>query len=116
MFEAIFLTLIIGGWLIAASFPWFLLSVATRGNAGLGMLPLSWLAGLAGAFAVPLLGADDGNGLRLSFAVAFLVPVVLLAVRRFTASATRELRATQKLRGSDPVRGPDVPQGQGDPR
>ncbi len=109
MFEAIFLTLIIGGWLIAAAFPWFLLSVVTRGNAGLGMLPVCWLAGLAGAFAVPLLGADDGNGLRLSFAVAFLVPVVLLAVRRFSLGATRELRAAQHLRSSD------VRNGQGDP-
>ena len=117
MFEAIFLTLIVGGWLIAASFPWFLLSVATRGNAGLGMLPLSWVAGLAVAFAVPLFGADDGNGLRLSFVVAFLVPAVLLAIRRFSLSATRELRSVHNLRSrrARPDVPQDVPQGQGDP-
>jgi hypothetical protein len=120
VFDAIFLTLIIGGWLIAASAPWFLLSVATRGNAGLGMLPLSWLAGLAGAFAVPLLGANDANGLRLSFAVAFLVPVALLAVRRFSLGATRELRAARTPRSGDQVTSPEVPlseipRGQGDP-
>ena len=117
MFAAIFLTLIIGGWLITASFPWFLLSLATRGNAGLGMLPLSWVAGLAGAFAVPLLGATDGNGLRLSFAAAFGAPVALLTIHRFSRSATRELRAANTRRGRGPnTEAPrDVAQGQGDP-
>jgi hypothetical protein len=87
VFDLIFLTLIIGGWLIAATFPWFVLSIATRGRAGLGMLPLCAFAGVVGAFAVPILGADDGNGLKLSFAVAIMVSTVLLALRRFSLGA-----------------------------
>jgi hypothetical protein len=87
VFEAIFLSILISGWLVAASLPWFALSIATRGRAGLGMLPLCWVAGLTAAFAVPLLGATDASGLKLSFAVAFVVPVVLLAIRRFSATA-----------------------------
>ncbi|MCC7364708.1 MAG: hypothetical protein IT303_10075 [Dehalococcoidia bacterium] len=86
-FEAIALTVLVAGWLVCAYLPWFLFSVFTRGHAGLGMLPLCLFAGVVGALAVPILGLRDGTGLVLSFVAAAVVPVALLAARRFAMPA-----------------------------
>ena len=84
LFNAIFLSLFITGWLICGFLPWLAVSVATRGNAGLVYLPLSMFAGVVGGIAVPVLGADGVSGIWLSFLVAFVVPSLLLAARRFS--------------------------------
>ena len=81
-FTIIFITLYVLGWLALGFAPWLVLSVITRGNAGLRYLPLCIGAGVAGGLAVPLLFRDDGLGLVLSFAVAFALPTLLLAVPR----------------------------------
>ena len=84
LYEAIFLSLFVGGWLVCGFVPWLVLSVATRGNAGLVYLPLSLFASVVAGLAVPLLGADGSGGLRLSFVAALGVPALLLAARRFS--------------------------------
>jgi len=87
MYQAIFIGLYVTGWLVCAFLPWLALSIAKRGNAGLGNLPLCLLAGLVGGFAVPLLILDDANGLWLSFVTAAALPALFLAGRRFSLSA-----------------------------
>jgi hypothetical protein len=87
MYQAIFIGLFVVGWLVCAYVPWLALSIATRGNAGLGNLPLCLLAGLAGGFAVPLLILDDANGLWLSFVMAAALPSLLLVARRISLAA-----------------------------
>ena len=87
MFTAIFLGLIVAGWLFLGFLPWLAWSVATRGHAGLGMLPLCLLAGVVGGLAVPILVRDDGWGLWLSALAAFSVPLALLVVRKLQAGA-----------------------------
>ncbi len=84
MYTAIFVSLYIAGWLICAFVPWLALSVATRGNAGLGILPLCLFAGVVAALAVPVFGLTGVTGFWLSFLIAALVPAVLLALRRFS--------------------------------
>lgn len=84
LFTAIFLGALLFGWSVCAFAPWLALSVATRGNAGLGNLPLCLFAGIVCALAVPLLGMDDVRGLWLSFVVAVVAPSLLLAARRFS--------------------------------
>lgn len=84
MFTLIFISLFVSAWLLLGLMPWLVLSVATRGNAGLGNLPLCMFAGLVGGLAVPLLGKDDLAGVWLSMAAAVLVPALLLAARRMS--------------------------------
>ncbi len=84
MYTLIFLTLFIGGWLVCGFLPWLVISVATRGNAGLLNLPLAMFAGVVAGLAVPVLGADDASGIWWSFVAALVVPSVLLAARRFS--------------------------------
>ena len=84
LFTAIFLGALLVGWAVCAFLPWLVLSVATRGNAGLGNLPLSVFAGVVCALAVPVLGLTDVRGLWLSFAAAVLGPALLLLARRFS--------------------------------
>ena len=84
LFEAIFITLYVLGWLALGFVPWLVLSVITRGNAGLRYLPLSMLTGVVGGLAVPLLVRDDGLGLILSFVVALVLPTVVLCIQRVT--------------------------------
>lgn len=81
-FDLIAGSLLVAGWLAAAYLPWVVLSVITRGNAGMAMLPLSLFAGLTAALAVPLLGATGGRGLASSFLLAMVVPAAMLAARR----------------------------------
>lgn len=81
LFDAIFITLFVLGWLVLGFLPWFILSVATRGNAGMRYLLPSMSAGVVGGLAVPLF-RDDGLGLALSFVVAFVLPTLLLTAQR----------------------------------
>ena len=84
LYSAIFVTLYVIGWLICAFIPWLALSVATRGHAGLGILPLCLFAGVIAALAVPVFGLTGATGFWLSFVIAALVPAALLALRRFS--------------------------------
>ena len=81
LFNLLFITLYVLGWLALGFLPWLVLSVTTRGNAGLRSLPLSMGAGVIGGLAVPFL-RDDGLGLILSFVVALAFPTLLLTARR----------------------------------
>ena len=75
LFNLIFIGLFVAGWLTLGFLPWLAISVATRGHAGLRYLPLSLFAGLVGGLAVPIFIRDDGLGLVLSFAAAFVLPL-----------------------------------------
>jgi FtsH-binding integral membrane protein len=97
LFTAIFLGWLVAVWLFCAFVPWVALSVATRGNAGLINLPLCLFAGVVGAVAVPLLGMTDATGLWLSFAVAAVVPALLLAVRRFSMKSAGSNTSRSKV-------------------
>ena len=90
LFELIFISIFVVGWLILGFFPWLALSVATRGHAGLRTLPLSLFAGVIGGLAVPFLIRDDGLGLILSFVAALAVPSLLLAAQRYALGAPVE--------------------------
>ncbi|MEX0781145.1 MAG: hypothetical protein WD557_00735 [Dehalococcoidia bacterium] len=103
LFAIIFLSLFLVGWLVCAFLPWLAVSVATRGNAGLGMLPMCLFTGVVAALAVPLLVNDGWTGVWLSFVAAIVAPAVLMAVRRFAASAALTPRPplpTSRERGS----------------
>ncbi len=85
-------TLIFGGafvvaWLVCGFTPWLVLSVATRGQAGLGQLPLCLFAGVVAGLAVPILGMNGRDGIWVSFVAATGVPVLLLAARRLSLGA-----------------------------
>jgi hypothetical protein len=95
LFDLIFLALFTIGWLICAFVPWLALSVATRGDAGLGYLPACLAVGVVAALAVPLLGLTDGRGLALSFVAAAAAPAMLLAAGRFS-HASRSALAEQR--------------------
>lgn len=84
MYTAIFVSLFLAAWLLLSFLPWLVLSVATRGNAGLANLPLCLFSGLVGGLAVPLLGKDDITGTWLSMAAAVLLPSLLLGARRLS--------------------------------
>ncbi|MEO8539182.1 MAG: hypothetical protein ABI577_05530 [bacterium] len=84
MFAAIFVSLFVAGWLLLGFLPWLVLSVTTRGNAGLANLPLCLLTAVVAGLAVPLLGKDDGAGIWFSMLAALVAPVLLLAARRFS--------------------------------
>ncbi len=92
MFTLIFVSMFLAGWLFMALVPWMVLSVATRGNAGLSNLPLCLFAGVVGGLAVPLLGKDDVAGIWLSMLAALVVPALLLVARRMSLGAAAQLR------------------------
>lgn len=92
LFDLIFLSLFVAGWVIAAAIPWLVLSIATRGQAGLANLPICVAAGVVAALAVPLLGKDDAAGLVLSFVLAALASTAVLAARRFSMRAELQVR------------------------
>ncbi len=83
MFTAIFLTLYLLGWALASFLPWLGWSVATRGRAGLWNLALCLFGGIVAALSVPLVGATGAAGIVGSFAAAFLVPLMLMALRHW---------------------------------
>lgn len=86
-FDVVFVSLFLAGWLAFALVPWLIVSIRTRGEAGLLNLGLCLLAGVVAALLLPLLGMDDFTGLWLSFAAAFLASAALLAARRFSLHA-----------------------------
>ncbi len=81
LFDALFITLFVLGWLALGFVPWLVLSVATRGNAGIRYLLPSMAAGAVGGVVVSFI-RDDGFGLILSFVVALAFPTLLLTARR----------------------------------
>ena len=83
LFDALFITLFVIGWLALGFLPWLVMSVATRGNAGIRYLLPSMAAGVVGGLAVSF-ARDDGLGLILSFVVAFVFPTLLLTARRIS--------------------------------
>jgi len=87
LFDLIFLSLFAAGWLLCAFLPWLVLSVATRGEAGLAVLPLCLFTGVVCALLVPFLGATGGRGLVASFVVALAAPALLLLLRRAVSRA-----------------------------
>lgn len=89
LFELIFVSLYLAGWLICGFLPWLAVSVATRGHAGLPMLPLCLFAGVVGGLSVPVLVRQDAAGLVLSFIAAAVVPSGLMAAQRLALSAKR---------------------------
>jgi hypothetical protein len=84
LYDAIFISVYVVGWLICAFVPWLVLSVASRGHAGLIYLPLCLFVGVVAGFAVPIFGLTNALGLWLSFVAAFAVPALLLGLRQFS--------------------------------
>lgn len=82
MFTFIFLSLFVSGWLFCGLVPWLVVSVWTRGRAGMAMLALCLFAAVVAGLATPLLGLDGGLGLGLSFLFAGVVPAGLLVARQ----------------------------------
>jgi hypothetical protein len=81
LFDVIFVSLFVAGWLLCGYLPWFIWSLATRGNAGLQYLPLCLFAAVVAGLAVPVLGFDGWWGMLASFLLAMAVPAILLAIR-----------------------------------
>jgi hypothetical protein len=80
IFDLVFISLFVAGWLLCGYLPWAVKSVVTRGNAGLKYLPLCLFAAVVCGLAVPIIGFTGVGGLVASFAVAALAPAILLAV------------------------------------
>lgn len=91
LFDAIFVSLFVAGWLFCGLLPWLGSSIATRGHAGLRFLPLCLFAAVAAGFAVPILGLTDTTGIWVSFVAAFAAPALLLAARRLSLGTTHDL-------------------------
>lgn len=85
-FDAIALTLLIAGWMVFGAIPWLVLSMVSRGNAGLAFLPVAMLTGVIGALVVPVVGATGLTGLLVSFPVALTASAALLAARTISLS------------------------------
>lgn len=83
LFGLLAITVLVVGWLAAGTFAWLVVSVASRGNAGLAMLPLAWFTAVVSALIVPMLGFTGAGGLLASFVVAFVAPLALIAARRW---------------------------------
>jgi FtsH-binding integral membrane protein len=92
VFTLIFVSIFVASWLVAGLVPWMVLSVATRGNAGLANLSLCMFAGVVGGLAVPVLGKDDAAGIWLSLGAAVAVPALLLAARRLSPGVVAQAR------------------------
>lgn len=93
LFDIIFVSLFVAGWAMTGVVPWLAFSVATKGNAGLGWLPLSMAIAVVAGLLVPFLGFTDGKGIVLSFVAALIVPAAFMAARRFARPALREASA-----------------------
>lgn len=88
-FDALALSALLGGWMLCGVVPWLVLSISTRGDAGLIFLPVSMAVAVLAALLVPLLGATDVTGLWLSFLAALAGPALFLAARRYSLGASR---------------------------
>jgi len=87
LFDLIVGTLFVVTWSAIGIVPWLVVSVATRGHAGMAMLPLCILAALAGGMLVPFVGFTDASGIWLSFAAALALSSVTMLARRFASPA-----------------------------
>jgi len=92
VFTLIFVGLFVAAWLFVASIPWFALSIATRGRAGLANLPFCLFAGFVGGLAIPVLGKDDAAGIWLSMVAALAASALILAARRASVGVLPSLR------------------------
>ncbi|WP_322818056.1 hypothetical protein [Tepidiforma sp.] len=101
MYTAVFVTLYLFAWGTLAFLPWLGLSVATKGRAGLWLLPLCLFSGIVAALVVPFAGATGWGGLWGSFAAAILAPAGLLV-----ASRLARLTGVQPETASSEVRRP----------
>lgn len=90
LFDVIFLGLFIAGWMLTGVVPWMVVSVASRGHAGLLNLPLCLFAAVAGGLLVPIVGFTGPGGIWLSFGAALLVPAGLMAARRLSLGVLPE--------------------------
>lgn len=89
VFDALFLGLFVMGWVGAGTLAWLVGSVATRGNAGLGTLPLAAFAGVVGGLLVPFVGFTGRGGLFGSFVVAALFGAMVTFARILGRSRSR---------------------------
>lgn len=105
LFDLIFLGLFFAGWLLCAYVPWVVLSVATRGNAGMILLPVCLFTGVVAALTVPVLGFEGTGGLWFSFVAAAGASVVVLALRRFAAPASTGMAAIHRADQESQQRG-----------
>lgn len=87
MFTAIFLILFFGLWVICGSLVWLVVSVATRGEAGMLSLPLAMFAACVAGLLVPLLIRDDGIGLWLSPLAAIAAAGIVVGARLWARDA-----------------------------
>ena len=94
LFDLIFLTIFVAGWLLGGYLPWVVLSVITRGNAGLSNLPICLFAALVVGLAVPILFRDDAIGALISFSVAPVAATAVLAARRVASAAWDDVHRT----------------------
>lgn len=94
LFGILAMAVLLIGWLAVGTLAWLVVSVATRGNAGLGMLPLAWFTAVVAALIVPMLGFTGGGGLLSSFVVALAAPLMLLSARRWAMRAQQPARTT----------------------
>lgn len=101
MFTLIFVALFLVAWLTLSFLPWLVLSVATRGNAGLANLPLCLFTGLVAAVAVPILGMDGSAGIWVSMVAAFVAPSLLLAIRRFSLHPVAQVQTLPREGGHE---------------
>ena len=94
LFELIFVSIYVVVWLICGFVPWLVLSVATRGGAGLLNLPLCLFAAVVAGVAVPVFGANGFAGIWISLVAAIAVPSLLLTVRRFSVQDSTSTSST----------------------
>ncbi|HMO53959.1 MAG TPA: hypothetical protein PJ994_05600 [Tepidiformaceae bacterium] len=92
MFTLIFVALFLVAWLTLSFLPWLVLSVATRGNAGLANLPLCLFTGL---------GMDGSAGIWVSMVAAFVAPSLLLAIRRFSLHPVAQVQTLPREGGHE---------------
>jgi NhaP-type Na+/H+ or K+/H+ antiporter len=96
-FPVIFGTAFILSWMLCGSLAWLVFSIATRGRAGLPLLPASAAVGVVGGISVPLLLRDDAWGIPISLVVAVMAPAVFLAARRYSLPTKGERAVVPSL-------------------
>lgn len=87
LFDALFIGLFVLGWFACGTLAWLVGSVATRGNAGLGTLPLAGVAAVAGGLVVPFVGFTGVGGLAGSFVAATGFAALVTFARIYSRSA-----------------------------
>ncbi len=72
LFDAIFLALFVGAWLLLSLLSWITLSMRRRAYGALWAAPFAALGGVAGGVLVPLAGLDNALGIGVSMIAALL--------------------------------------------